>query len=220
MASKKIEIIAIFCILIFYTKASFGADFSNWSFRCPVNLSETIVHFVLPTPNNEIINKNYTFINVTLNKEGSSATLQWNGTNESMSGSGINWFRSKTSLADGNYTFKVYANDTFGRTGLSHERYVVIDAPPAPITNLNETMTTGSKINWTWTNPINSDYNHAEVYLDNVFKENVSAPVNWYQATRLTKNTTYELEVRPVDNAGNTGEWTNDTAKTKGGRPA
>ncbi len=280
-----------------------GGDFAPLT---TVNdITPPIITFVQPTPNNETVNKNFTFINVILDEFGSSATLQWNGTNESMLGGGTNWFKNKTLLIDGNYPFKVYANDSFNNTGVSQEKYVAIDTippaivtnlaetavgglwifwswinpadldfshveiwinntfranvsansynatglndntvyeiqtrtvdligninpiwindtartlditPPADITNLHEIKATRDSITWNWTNPSNADFSHVEVYLNSTFKANLSAPINSYKATNLTKKTIYELEVRPVDNVMNIGNWTNDTAKTK-----
>ena len=67
----------------------------------------TLINFVTPTPaNNSIINLNY--INVTINASEplTSVLLNWNGVNESMQGSGVNWHLNQTNLSDGVYTFK------------------------------------------------------------------------------------------------------------------
>ncbi len=179
------------------------------------DITPPTITFVSPTPNNETRNVNFTFINITLSEVGSSATLQWNGTNETMLGGETNWFKNKTSLMDGNYSFKVYANDSVGNVGVSKMHYVFIDAPPDAITNLRGTNITKNRINWTWTNPSNSDLNHIEFYLNGTFKANVSAPGNFYLSTGLSSKKLYEAEMRPVDHAGNIGGFTKATAKTK-----
>ncbi|HIK00573.1 TPA: hypothetical protein H1016_03470 [archaeon] len=173
-----------------------------------------VVTFVLPTPNNETIARNWAFINVTLNETGSSAALNWNGINESMLGSGLHWFKNKTSLTDDNYSFKVYANDTTGLTGISEKRYVVIDTtPPSTITNLAEAAVGGLWILWSWINPTDIDFSHAEIWINNTFRANVSS--NSYNATGLNEHTVYEIQTRTVDLVGNVNpNWVNDTART------
>jgi hypothetical protein len=44
-----------------------------------------------------------------------------------MQGSGINWYLNKTSLTNGNYTFKVYANDTANNWNSTEQRWVYIN---------------------------------------------------------------------------------------------
>jgi len=93
--------------------------------------------FVAPTPNNETIEQNYAYINVTSNEELSTAKLEWDGTNESMQGSGTNWYLNKTNLANGNYTFLVWGSDTSSNWNKTEVRWVYInytapsdDTPP------------------------------------------------------------------------------------------
>jgi len=82
------------------------------------------ITFVNPTPLNETYNTtNIVVMNVTLDENVSVAILEFAGTNETMSGSGTNWFISKD-VSDGNYTFRVYANDTFGYMSVSAARFV------------------------------------------------------------------------------------------------
>jgi hypothetical protein len=84
--------------------------------------------------------------------------------------------------------------------------------PPASITNLQNL--TGEKwINWTWTNPPDSDFNHTMIYLDGMWKMNASEP--FYNATGLTSNTSYEIGTRTVDQVGNiNATWVNQTTTT------
>ena len=172
-----------------------------------------VLTFVSPTPSNQTIAQNWAYVKVSSSENLISATLEWNGVNESMSGSGTNWFKNKTSLVDGNYTFRVYGNDFLPNTGKTEGRWVVIDiTPPSPVTNLGETATGTTWIYWQWTNPSNTDFNHVEVWLNGTFIANTSGTS--YNVTGLTPNTGYQIQVRPVDNVGNKGVWTNDTAFT------
>jgi len=87
--------------------------------------------------------------------------------------------------------------------------------PPATITNLANQSQTTTSIYWSWTNPTDADFNHTEIWLDEVWQANVSAPTNYYNATGLNANTSYTIQTRTVDNVGNINtSWINDSATT------
>ncbi|MBS3119313.1 carboxypeptidase regulatory-like domain-containing protein, partial [Candidatus Woesearchaeota archaeon] len=93
------------------------------------------IDFVPPTDgNSSVVSRNYTYINVSINATNAvdTAILAWNGVNETMQGSGLNWFVNKTDLADGTYTYRVYANDSVGTVNYTDIRTVTVDhTPPA-----------------------------------------------------------------------------------------
>ncbi len=62
--------------------------------------------------------------NVTLNENGNTAVFNWNGTNETMLGSGMNFYLTKTGFSTGIYSFRVYANDTSDNWNVSETRIV------------------------------------------------------------------------------------------------
>jgi len=84
------------------------------------------INFIPPTPNNETTNTTV-IINVTTGETPHSILLEWNGINETMDGSGVNWFKAKGNLPYGNYTFLVYANDSAGNTNISETRWVFVN---------------------------------------------------------------------------------------------
>jgi len=179
------------------------------------------ITFVAPTPeDNAMLNTSYVTINVTLNETGSIAYLNWNGVNETMNGSGTNFYLNKTGLADAQYTYKVYANDTAGNMGESETRVVIIDTtPPSGVSNLTESALGTTWINWTWDNPedLISGFNYTEIQIweaGSLDKEGTTSN-EFYNATGLKSNTTYEIRLRTVDRAGNVNlTWIADTAKT------
>jgi len=89
------------------------------------------IDFVEPPtpPNNSEVTVNYVNITVRVSDEGgvSVVLLNWNGVNETMYmiADGI-WSVNKTNLTAGNYTYKVYANDTFNNCGVSETRIVTV----------------------------------------------------------------------------------------------
>ena len=73
--------------------------------------------------------------------------------------------------------------------------------PPGPITNLAATIG-NFWINWTWTNPTDEDFSHVTVDIDDEFVENVSAPLNYYNAT-YEPHATKTIALYSVDESGN-----------------
>lgn len=88
------------------------------------------------------------------------------------------------------------------------------NSPPAGVSDLNETSVTHTTINWQWENPNDLDFNHTEVYLNNVFK--MSTQGNTYNPAGLKQNTTYTISTVTVDVYGNrnTTPYINDTVIT------
>lgn len=84
---------------------------------------------------------------------------------------------------------------------------------PETVTDLKEDGVGSSWINWTWTNPTNTDFSHVIVYADNEFVGNSSN--GHYNLTGLAEGTTHTISIRTVDMSGNiNSEWVNDSAKT------
>jgi hypothetical protein len=89
------------------------------------------INFTGPTPSN---NTNQTTVTVTINvthneTHPDTLILYWNGTNESQSYSGNYTVLTKTNLKNGNYSFYVWVNDTFGNTNQTETRLVVVNTP-------------------------------------------------------------------------------------------
>jgi uncharacterized membrane protein YgcG len=93
------------------------------------------ITFVNPTLANKSNSTNATFfINITANEVLINATLEFNGTNETMDGYGLNWFKNKT-LDSGVYLYKVWGNDSAGNIGLSESRLIQINNTAPNITS-------------------------------------------------------------------------------------
>ena len=87
--------------------------------------------------------------------------------------------------------------------------------PPASITGLKKISNGPVYINWTWTDPKSLYFSHVMIYINGVFKTNVSKGVLYYNATNLTKNTAYRIGTHTVDYYGGINNtWVNNTAKT------
>lgn len=73
--------------------------------------------------------------------------------------------------------------------------------PPASVSNLRETGTGTQWIKWEWTNPYDTDFAYAMLYIDSVFVTNTSQ--NFYNLTGLTQGTVHTISTRTVDINGN-----------------
>jgi hypothetical protein len=86
------------------------------------------------------------------------------------------------------------------------------NTPPSTIIDLQSTSNS-IWINWTWNKPSDSDFNHTEIYLNNIFQTNTSA--EFFNATGLEPETEYTISTRTVDISGNVNEtWVNSTVTT------
>ena len=88
--------------------------------------------------------------------------------------------------------------------------------PPASVTDLHNTTYLPNDITWTWTDPADADFAKAMVYLDGVFKQNVTKGTESFSAGSLTPGTSYTIGTHTVDTSDNiNATWVNQTATTK-----
>jgi len=99
------------------------------------------IAFIAPTPaNGSTITVNYVTINVSVTDPSNVSTvlLNWNGVNETMNMTGLNtWSVDKTDLSNGEYTYKIYANDTWNNWGVSEVRTVNVMSAAAPTVSID-----------------------------------------------------------------------------------
>jgi hypothetical protein len=88
---------------------------------------------------------------------------------------------------------------------------------PSTITNLTATNIGDTWIYWTWNNPSDADFKEVLIYLGSENKLNTS--VNYFNATGLSKDTSYTITLYTEDNSSNIN-WTavSNTAKTLAGK--
>jgi len=88
------------------------------------------------------------------------------------------------------------------------------NTPPDSIDNLLNASFI-DRINWTWRDPSNSDFDHVIVYIDGVFKANINKGVGTYTLAGLTPGTEHEIGTHTVDSSGNVNQtWVNNTSRT------
>ncbi len=88
--------------------------------------------------------------------------------------------------------------------------------PPKSVIDLKNISYAPDYINWTWTDPMDSNFSYVMVYLDSSFQTNVSKWVQHYNATGLIPGTMHTIATRTVDLYGNINQlWVNHTAMTQ-----
>ena len=123
-----------------------------------------------------------------------------------------------STIQEGEVCWRIHAKDTAGNENVTQVQCFNVKpdkTPPHSITNPTLQAAGTTWLNWTWTNPSDPDFNHTEVYLNGIFITNIPAPLNYYNATGLLPDTSYELSTRTMDTSGNINQtWVNDIATT------
>ncbi len=189
-------------------------DWADADRTLTVDTTPPTITFVPPTPANaSTISQAWVFINITASENLSTALLEWNGINETMQGSGTNWYLNKTGLAEGTYAYKVYGNDTVNNWNSSETRVITIDTTAPSITLYspqNNTITANTTPTFNFTAVDNKDTNlTCELFINNLGYGIVSAPNN--TPTTIIANDslsdgTYYWYINCTDDATNTGK--------------
>jgi parallel beta-helix repeat protein len=88
--------------------------------------------------------------------------------------------------------------------------------PPKSVSNLKNVSYDSFFINWTWTDPEDSDFDKVQIYINNKYRTSVLKGIQYYKTKKFYANTSYAISTRTVDKIGNVNlTWKNDTARTK-----
>ena len=88
--------------------------------------------------------------------------------------------------------------------------------PPASISNLHMISRGIDYIDWGWTDPTTSDFNHVDIYINGEFKVNDPKGTKHYKATSLAPSTAYTIGTHTVDSSGNINPaWKTNIQTTK-----
>ena len=190
-----------------------GYNFSRINiFAAIISLDDVApqLSYAAPTPANNSASGSSVTINITVSETLPSATLQWNNINETMNGSGTNFYVTKTGLAAGNYTYLVYGTDYANNTNTTELRTVQIDADPTitintPVNNSYQNIVFNLNIVLTDQNISSTNYNitnnSGEVVQANSTSVNLSS-FTWTDLVNLSDGN-YTLTVSVVDVIGN-----------------
>jgi Spy/CpxP family protein refolding chaperone len=93
--------------------------------------------------------------------------------------------------------------------------------PPQGVMNLRNMTYQPNYIMWTWIDPQDADFDRVMVYLNGLFKTNVTKGTQFYNATSLAVNTLYTISTRTVDTWGNMNmTWVSSASRTTPAAPA
>jgi len=208
----------------------------SWDYVC--NSSQTQNYTYAENMSTYAINKASSVINLTLNGFDNDVTIQRkssvnktaafvtpssdyaelyeNGILMANGSSPISHTSTYNDVGVFNVTAMYPATQNYTSSFETHFITVQDTTPPAGVTDLNETATGENWIYWGWANPSDDDFNHTEIWINGTFLVNVSAPANSHNVTGLAPNTTYQIQTRTVDDAGNVDTtFVNDTAATR-----
>jgi S-layer protein (TIGR01567 family) len=171
---------------------------------------EFVAHIISPVENINMVEFNIT------NTSGSVKKDITNPNRNTSSGESFTYTLNTAELDDGNYSLIVTAssnNETLPNSSVSTPRnFVINNNPPASVTDLKMDDNGTNWIIWSWTNPGDSDFANVSVYIDGIFKQNVSTPS--YNATGLSYGN-HEIATHTIDSAGNVNStWVNLTNST------
>ena len=116
---------------------------------------------------------------------------------------------------DWNYTLKVVATDDEGEsidTWLNVNFTLQDTAPPASITGLTNDTSILFYHNWSWTNPVDSDFNGTMIYINGIFVSNVTNTTTFYNFSVSAHNES-TISTHTFDLTGNINStWVNHTS--------
>ncbi|PWB56927.1 MAG: hypothetical protein C3F06_00090 [Candidatus Methanoperedenaceae archaeon] len=119
------------------------------------------------------------------------------------------------------YTLNAYANsNSYGELysgGGNNTILVLADiTPPASVTSLMNISYSRNHINWTWTDPQDTDFAKVEIYINDVYQHDVLKGIKSFNATDLESWTSYTISTRTVDSSGNINTtFISNTASTE-----
>ncbi len=195
----------------YYVQANDSANNTGTSStqNLTIDTTQPALTLVSPTHNNESVNYAWSYVNLSSNENLANATLNWNGTDYPMGGSGINWYLNRTGLGDGNYSFFANASDFASNTNTTETRWVLIDTIGPIITFVSMTPGPDSTTSrdWVFVNvTTNERVDNASVYWNGTSYYLLnSSPTNWYFNITGLANGTYVYNVSANDTLGNNG---------------
>ncbi|MFH1978443.1 MAG: M6 family metalloprotease domain-containing protein [Candidatus Aenigmatarchaeota archaeon] len=107
-----------------------------------------------------------------------------------------------------------YVTDSFGNTGLDSISWTFDSIPPGDVAGLINDSNGVNFIDWSWTNPVDADFDHVEVWIESVFQTNTTN--EYFNASGLSSGGSHTISLRTIDTIGNLGGWVNNTAETTG----
>jgi PKD repeat protein len=141
----------------------------------------------------------------------------------------LNSFGSTPGRPNGTLRLKMNMDYDGKISGYSTHRFDIFNTefvtsspiPPASITGLNNTTFQKTSITWTWIDPTSTDFSKVMVYMDGVFRANVTKGILTFTASSLIPDTEHTIGTRTVGTTGLINQtWVSDTARTAPDAPS
>lgn len=122
-----------------------------------------------------------------------------------------------------NTVYYFIVNSSYGGTNVNSTEYMFVTGgvtsttPPASVTNLVASAIGPLYINWTWTDPTGTGFDHVQIYIDGAYVGNVQAGVQYFNATYFMPNSTHNITTYTADGSGNvnaTGVYSSATTQS------
>ena len=132
---------------------------------------------------------------------------------------GIQYYNSTGLIPGSMYTISTRTVDIAGNINKTWVNLSAGTKPdpvyPASVRNLKNSSYAQYYINWSWTDPADTDLSKVMVYINGKFRSNVSRGIQYYNSTGLIPGSMYTISTRTVDIAGNINKtWVNHSALT------
>lgn len=189
-----------------YNSTSSGRMVAEWDVygTTAVPISHDEITALTATPSTNNVSLSWT--NPTGNADFTGTKVYRDGALIASPSSNVSSYSDGGLTEDTAYVYKVSAvysdgHITPGDTETTRTTITPVDvAPPAEINSLVSTVT-DKGISLTFNNPEDADFNHVNVYVDGVL--NGTSSTGAYQINGLTEKTSYVVNIKAVDNAGN-----------------
>ena len=122
---------------------------------------------------------------------------------------GVQFNNAPGLTADTQHIIGTRTVDTIGNINLTWVNHTARTAPlpdttaPRSVTGLVNSTYLPTSITWVWTDPTDTDFSKVMVYLDGVWKTNVTKGIQLLQCSGLTADTQHTIATKTVDVLGN-----------------
>ncbi len=169
-------------------------------------INSTSFHFVANIASSV---ENLNYVGFTVTNDTWSDNLVNDTVNQTTTGMEFTYDLPST-IADGLYTLNVTARNNLSEANFVIHNFTVDNMPPQSV-NITNVTSGQTYINWTWTDPDDSDFSYVKVYLNtssgsNLYTGNVPNGTRYFNSSLagiLSSNTTYRLSTQTVDTTGN-----------------
>ena len=117
------------------------------------------------------------------------------------------WYNATDLNPGTNHTIRIYVMDQYGVkqstyvSDTASTLYGIDTAAPSRVDDIKVKSKDATSIEWTWTNPPESDFDKAIIFINGINVKNTTE--SHYKATGLSPNTIYTINIHTIDTNNN-----------------